>query len=643
MFTFSGIIIFYFTAGWAKNNKLLSKITNTAIMAGTLSSLYSIMQFANMDFIWGRALSPYGERSISTFGNPNFLSSYLLIIIYWIIGRIFKRRHSSFWILILIVNLAGLAITMTRSTYAALFLGLLALSYFLIKEYRKKTKYIKRITLTLIGVSAGIFMTFSIVSPQFKERVQSFFSTEKMGAALTQRVMIWEASVNMFKDTPVVGRGWGNFEIFYPFYQGEIVHREDYRDLRTHANNSHNFILELLTQVGIFGTALYIWLIVTFIIYSKKLYDKVEKNKKLRIFIFTVAGLSFWVDNLLNVSLFFPIPALAFWLNAGLLAAEGRKIEGYPGYSFNIKSFYFPGLVAILLFFTGISVFNYKYFTASSYFFQGFKYSRQGNLTRAKDKLLKAHNRYTLIVDNNYELGNVYSRLASQDKSYLENAIWAYKEAIKANPGYDEIYFNLGVMYLRNGDFKNAEQSLKSSLKINPISLKTLRTLGDLKGRQSKFNQALSYYNQALNFNSKEPYVWNNYGYYTEQSGNLKDAAERYLKALELDSDFNEARNNIRRVYSRLNNEIDPPRLNRLFNRAQEKIKKENWEQALGYVEKILDFNPLDLNALLYAGNIQYQLNNSEKALNYYQKILLINPGHQTALENIKAIKDNER
>ncbi|MGM0441799.1 MAG: tetratricopeptide repeat protein [Elusimicrobiota bacterium] len=642
MFTFSGMAVFYFTAGFAKNKKVLTKIKNVTILAGTLASFYAIMQFANMDFIWGRELSPYGERSISTFGNPNFLSSYLLITIYWIIGEIFTERKTALWLVILLINLGGLAITMTRSTYAALFLGLLLFSYFMLKEYGKKSNKIKKIIAGLLGILISIFVIFSIASPQFKNRVESFFSIEKMGSALTQRLMIWEASANMFQDTPVVGRGWGNFEIFYPFYQGEIVSREDYQNLRTHANNSHNFIFELLTQVGILGTGIYIWLIITFIIFGKHLYKKVNKDERIHILIFTVAGISFWIDNLLNVSLYFPIPAMAFWLNAGLLAAAGRENEDYPVYSFKKNTFYIPGLLFLMVLLGGVTAFNYKYFTASSYFFQGFKHSRQNKLIPAEEKLLQAHNRYSLIVDNNYELGNVYGRMAGRDKKYLEKAIWAYNEAIKANPGYDEIYFNLGVMHLRNNQPEKAEEILNTSLEINPISARTLSTFGDIKGRAENYKEAKKYYKRAVKFNPGASSIWNNYGYYTEKTGDLKKAITYYLKALKLNSNFNEARNNIKRAYSKIRNNVDSEKINNLFKMAGKNIDSQNWEQSFSKIEEILEINPLNLNALLYAGNIQFQLQNPQKAKDYYQKILLIDPDNKTAKENLKKIEDNE-
>ena len=42
--------------------------------------LYGIFQYDGKDMIWGSPIQPYGGRPVSTFGNPNFLSSYSLLV-----------------------------------------------------------------------------------------------------------------------------------------------------------------------------------------------------------------------------------------------------------------------------------------------------------------------------------------------------------------------------------------------------------------------------------------------------------------------------------------------------------------------------------------------------------------------------------
>ena len=47
-----------------------------ALCAGFLASAYGLLQYFNLEIVWPYTLNPYGGRAVSTFGNPNFLSSY---------------------------------------------------------------------------------------------------------------------------------------------------------------------------------------------------------------------------------------------------------------------------------------------------------------------------------------------------------------------------------------------------------------------------------------------------------------------------------------------------------------------------------------------------------------------------------------
>ncbi|MGM0568875.1 MAG: O-antigen ligase family protein, partial [Elusimicrobiota bacterium] len=452
MFIFSGLTVFYFTAGSRDN--FTEKIKKAVIAAGSIAALYAVVQFfnsvidsVNFDFIWGEALDPYGERSISTFGNPNFLSAYLMVTIFWIMGYIFTEKKVM-WGFLFVLNTSALAITMTRSTLVSFVLGVAALIFILSYQYGRKYRRFKKAMLAIFSAIILVGFLFFGISDQFRQRVRAMASTQEMGSALVQRLLIWESSANMFIEDPVIGRGWGNFEVFYPFYQGKVVEKEEYRPLRTHANNAHNFMLEILTQTGIVGAGIYIWLMVVFVVFAIRIFKAADEKDKIWVAVFAVAAISFWIDNLLNVSLYFPLPALAFWVNAGLLASKGRKNYLNPHKTINFRKFKII-LLFVCMAVAGVLYFNYIYFKSNVYFFKGFKYARMNKLEQAEDKFLKAWNIYPLIVDNNYELGNIYvsmSRSKEQDK--LKQAAWAYKQALRANPGYDEIYYNLGVVYL---------------------------------------------------------------------------------------------------------------------------------------------------------------------------------------------------
>src|SRR5882672_7719300 len=54
--------------------------------AGCIAALYGIAQYFGVELIWLTHLNPYGSRPVSTFGNPNFMSSYLVVLLPVMVG-----------------------------------------------------------------------------------------------------------------------------------------------------------------------------------------------------------------------------------------------------------------------------------------------------------------------------------------------------------------------------------------------------------------------------------------------------------------------------------------------------------------------------------------------------------------------------
>ncbi len=643
LFLFSALVPFYFSS--ALKVQLTEKVKKIVIAAGSIASAYALLQFfnsvidsVNLDFIWGKTLDPFGARSISTFGNPNFLSAYLMIVVFWIIAYMFTQKKAK-WVLLFILNISALAITMTRSTFAGLLLGLLLLLYALTSEYKNKYINFKKKILLTFGLIAAVGLSFFLISSQFRDRLEGMVSLNKMGRSLDQRLLIWESSAGMFIQDPVIGRGWGNFEIFYPFYQGRIVERAKYRPLRTHANNAHNFFLEIITQSGIIGGGVYIWLMAVFIYSSIKIFKESKGENKVWAAVFTSAAVAFWGDNILNVSLFFPMPALAFWINAGLLAGLGRRICKEPQRKINLNRFKYFFIVFFAAASGSVIYFNCIYFKSAVHFFSGFKASRSQQLQIAERELLKSWDTYPLIVDNNYELGNIYMRQAGTENSQkLERAVWAYGQALRANPGYDEIYYNLGVAHLMKEEPSLAERNFRKALKINPVSPNIYVALGDIAGRKNEYEKAREFYEKAISLGASGRQIYNNYGYYLERLGKVPAALGHYLSLLEYEDYYEQARSSIIRLKTIQRQTLKTEEKEEVFKRVDKYITGESWEKALDGIKEILDKNPASLKGLIYAGNIYVQLGRIEEAEEKYRMVLLIDPGNQTAKRNLEAV-----
>jgi O-antigen ligase len=75
---------------------------------------------------------------------------------------------------------------------------------------------------------------------------------------VSQRLYIWEASVQMLADHPILGVGLDNFLYYYPDYILPAARNEP------NMSHPHNFILDFWLSTGVLGLASFLWLQVTF-------------------------------------------------------------------------------------------------------------------------------------------------------------------------------------------------------------------------------------------------------------------------------------------------------------------------------------------------------------------------------------------
>ena len=478
------LAVVWFAAREASFDALLQ----VALAGGAVASGYGIMQTFGIDWVWPRMLSPYGSRAVSTFGNPNFLSSYLVMLLpfawmYYIRQENFWRR--AFYWIVLLAYCASLLASMTRSSW----IGAIAAMGFVFSLKAERQLALSRkklliaaavpvLALAAFWPSGGI----SDYHPTLKQRVEELGG---MKSALThlpgrndtvyapwhQRMLIWTGCLGMGLENPLLGKGWGLLEMFYPFYQGPIlIFNEAARVLRTHANNAHNEVVEVFSQTGIIGAGLYLLIFAALFFSFARYYGTAPPDRAAVTAGCAAALAGMLADNMLNVSLHFAVPAFMFWWLAGVLAGEcsGRAERPAPRRGFAAKAALAAAAAAVIL------IWGAQWLREKNYFW-GFKLSRTGG-EGAMEYLEKAHKIPLHEVNAEYELGNA---LALAGKS--EQAVAAYKSALAANSGYDEIFFNLSaVMFKRLGDPVAAFPYAAASAWINPLNSQAYNLVSEM-------------------------------------------------------------------------------------------------------------------------------------------------------------------
>ena len=167
----------------------------------------------------------------------------------------------------------------------------------------------------------------------------------------------------------------------------------------------------------------------------------------------------------------------------------------------------------------------------------------------------------------------------------------------------------------------------------------SLETLG-------RHEEAIRYYDEALQIEPHNVIVLNNKGNTLNGLGRHEEAINYYDKALEIDPGYVGALNN--KGFSLVNLgryeeailyfdkalEIDPRHENALHNRANSLHSLGHDEEAIRYFDKVLEINPRNVFALGNKASSLDSLGRYEEAISYYDKAIEIAPRFMVALRN---------
>jgi len=333
--------------------KKIFRIICSLCFAGVVSSVYGILQIMGIDFLYWTEPASLTGRATSTLGQPNFLGSFLLLVLP-LSFYLAMTAKNKYWrwpcLLFSFFNLVCLLFTSSRGAWVALIVGLgvLAFIYFL-KNRRiifEKINY-RWFIAGLIAVVLFFGLLFSF-DKFFRERTLGMFDFKN--GSVAARVYFWRASFDAISKQPLFGYGLENQEeILTKYYEPDWG---IFANVNSRTNRAHNFILDILLTSGLVGlTAWTILLIFAFKMFWRAW--RYSNNKKLALALYF--SLMTYV-----LSLFFGFSFVAgnvyFWFGLALLAALdfSSRLENYFQNSLLPVNRIFLGLLFLpILFFSG--------------------------------------------------------------------------------------------------------------------------------------------------------------------------------------------------------------------------------------------------------------------------------------------------
>jgi Flp pilus assembly protein TadD/O-antigen ligase len=632
-----------------------------AMSVGALASCYGILQYFRIELIWAKILNPYGNRSVSTFGNPNFISSYVVMLIPFALAYLLHSRKAMqrfFYGFIFLSYVAMLMASLTRSSWLGAAAAITAV--FAFKEYRQKLMENRKfmgwfLAASLLLIFLWPAQSLKPFSSGLTDRVSEGFGKMSSFSSLSldapksrvyssfhQRLLIWTSAWQMGLESPILGKGWGLFENFYPFYQGGLlVNFEKVRNLRTHANNAHNEALEIFSQIGLVGLGIYIWLAAVLCAAFFRYYRLSGPEERYWLAPFAAALLGMLADNMLNVSLHFAVPAMIFWW---LLGALSKKLSGSreTGCAVWTRPAAGAAVTGLLLLFCAGGVWYWSgQFMREMYYFRGFKLMRRGDFGGAAAELKKAYDCHGREVNNNYELANAYVR--SED---LPAAKWAYGEALNSNAGYDEIYFNTAMVEKRLGETDPALAHLKVSAFINPLSVTTYNAMAEIyvKSGAGSAREAVEILKPAARIFPGDPAISNILGYFYTQLKDYRGAKDLYGRGLRANPGDAMLARNLTGVVAQLGLKNDPDILwFRNYQEVQRSLAEGDVSgPARASADALVKSDPENLSARALRARVSFKAGDLESAKRDLLQVLDANPADSATRYGLAVIYEKE-
>lgn len=223
---------------------------------------FAILQFFELD---PKALQLYPNSwkgfAFSTFGNPNFLASYLVLMLP--IGLYyFFFRNKAFGLLSYAIVLFTLLATETRGAWIGGAFGVLAM---LIFAFIKRDHLTRRKMTVIIILSLIVLIIFSLSSDhalikellKLKDDVEDVItSPETANTAGTNRFYIWQKCFILIGKKPILGYGPENMS----YAMREFFHDDIVRDFGKFLNwdKAHNEYINIMVSSGILSLIVYL-------------------------------------------------------------------------------------------------------------------------------------------------------------------------------------------------------------------------------------------------------------------------------------------------------------------------------------------------------------------------------------------------
>ena len=262
---FKWLIVFYALLALVIYLQPNEKVLPLVAIIFSICSLYAIgVWIVGLDPIHpGQALETLPDGTLRTGGflsQPIVFAHLYQLPVCLLVGMWFSmwqwRDSRQWWILLsALLGMIAILLSFSRGVWISLSLALVVMAIM----------FSLRMAFVLIGAGGLLFFGLFSFWPNFQERIRY-----AMQGGDTERIYIWKANLQMFKDHPILGLGYQeNIEALHEYYK-TVGAPKDF--MITHA---HNQYLHMLSGTGALGLLVYVLILGYFLVLSIRVWKKI--------------------------------------------------------------------------------------------------------------------------------------------------------------------------------------------------------------------------------------------------------------------------------------------------------------------------------------------------------------------------------
>lgn len=446
-------------------------IVVSGYLAGSfLAILYGILQHYGGFWI---VVVPPQTRIASTFGNPIFFAAYLVVMLPLALGLFLSLKKTvsrGLTVLLLAGGTYALLHTQTRAAFIGFAVSGIVFAFLSLKSRSSRTIF----TLLFIAVTVGAVAAGNGIW----HREQAHF-------------LIWRDSLAMWLAHPWTGTGLGTFHLSFPLYASEEL-KQLWPPGKFIVNDAHNEFLQVLTETGIIGLGLYLWLLVAFFRSAAAIAAERSGRERYLIYGCIASCAGILAQNFFSVDMRFTISSVSLFFVMGIVMTFTDKGLLMGGFAPLTR---IGGIASVLI---GL-------YAVVPYFMQ--PYLARQHLASLPDffdeKVLEPVRTIAEleVLSRKYpDQAPVFEKLAwvyAKEKKWPD-AIRNYEKACALDPSRAGPFNNLGNIHFLLGNDRHAIEFWNRSLSVNPRQADARLNLATAYYHQGSLNEAAGQLREVL-------------------------------------------------------------------------------------------------------------------------------------------------